>query len=241
MLSGCRCRIRGPEAEDVVEDKVSLRTKWSCQCSRRRNTGEAGGGCGWAVGKFDLLSSSSCNYKWTPLERERERERARASCVSTTGLAHKYQLLSHLHDLRQEPDQSINDFLSQVYCVWDQLALPEPTWSCTADAKIFTSHRDQQRLIFFLMALTMDFEPIRGSLLHRSPLLTLEQAISELLSKETCLSSLKPKSMDTVLQLIITEVLNKSITEVTISARSKLLSFLPQDRSYVAQLPSQNL
>ncbi|KAH7839353.1 hypothetical protein Vadar_003091 [Vaccinium darrowii] len=33
---------------------------------------------------------------------------------STTGLAHEYQLLSNLHRLRQEPDQSINDFLSQI-------------------------------------------------------------------------------------------------------------------------------
>ncbi|KAL6956224.1 hypothetical protein U1Q18_041255 [Sarracenia purpurea var. burkii] len=32
---------------------------------------------------------------------------------STTGLAHQYQLLSHLHCMRQEPGQSNNDFLSQ--------------------------------------------------------------------------------------------------------------------------------
>ncbi|KAH7853047.1 hypothetical protein Vadar_032587 [Vaccinium darrowii] len=107
---------------------------------------------------------------------------------NTTGLAHQYQLLSNLHRLRQEPGQSINDFLSQVYCVWDQLALSEPTWSCTIDAQRFTNHKDQQRLILFLMALTPDFEPVRASLLHRSPLPTLEQAISELLSEETRLA-----------------------------------------------------
>ncbi|KAH7866524.1 hypothetical protein Vadar_021523 [Vaccinium darrowii] len=118
---------------------------------------------------------------------------------STTGLAHQYQLLSNLHRLRQEPGQSINDFLSQVYCVWDQLALSEPTWSCTIDAQRFTNHRDQQRLILFLMALTPDFEPVRASLLHRSPLPTLEQAISELLSEETRLGTIKTPHQDTVL------------------------------------------
>ncbi|KAF7124254.1 hypothetical protein RHSIM_Rhsim12G0049700 [Rhododendron simsii] len=35
---------------------------------------------------------------------------------STTGLAHQYQLLSHLHRMRQEPGQSINHFLSQMVC-----------------------------------------------------------------------------------------------------------------------------
>ncbi|KAF7135343.1 hypothetical protein RHSIM_Rhsim08G0173500 [Rhododendron simsii] len=45
----------------------------------------------------------------------------------------------------------------------------------------------------------MAFEPVRGSLLHRSPHPTLEQVISKLLSEETRHSSLKPKSMDSVL------------------------------------------
>ncbi|KAG5554787.1 hypothetical protein RHGRI_012369 [Rhododendron griersonianum] len=118
---------------------------------------------------------------------------------STTGLAHQYQLLNHIHHLRQEPSQSIHDFLSQVYGIWDQLALYEPEWSSTTDAQKFIGYRDQQRLNLLLMALTIDFEPVRASLLHRSPLPTLEEAISELLSEETRLSSLKPKSMDTAL------------------------------------------
>ncbi|GFZ02756.1 hypothetical protein Acr_15g0013640 [Actinidia rufa] len=37
------------------------------------------------------------------------------------------------------------------------------------------------------MGLSNIYEPVRASLLHRIPLLTLEQAISELLSEETCL------------------------------------------------------
>lgn len=118
---------------------------------------------------------------------------------STTGLAHQYQLLSHLHCMRQEPGQSINDFLSQVYAIWDQLSLSEPEWSSIADAQKFTNYRDQQRLILFWMALTTDFEPVRASLLHRSPLPTLEQAISELPSEETRLGTLKSQHLDTVL------------------------------------------
>lgn len=120
---------------------------------------------------------------------------------STTGLAHQYQLLSHLHRMHQEPGQSINHILSQMYGVWDQLSLSEPAWNDATDAQKFSTYRDQQRLILFLMALTTDFEPVRASLLHRSPLPTLEQAISELLSEETRLGTLKTQHqhLDTVL------------------------------------------
>ncbi|XP_028053745.1 uncharacterized protein LOC114258087 [Camellia sinensis] len=116
-----------------------------------------------------------------------------------TGLAHQYQLQSQLHRMRQESSQSINDFLSQMYSVWDQLALSEPTWPHQEDAVLFTAYRNQQRLVHFLMALTSSFEPVRASLLHRHPLPTLEQAISELLSEETRLGTLQPHHVDSVL------------------------------------------
>lgn len=70
---------------------------------------------------------------------------------STTGLAHQYQLLSLIQRMHQEPGQSIDNFISQVYAIWDQLLLYEPVWSDTGDAQKFTEYRDQ-RLILFLMA-----------------------------------------------------------------------------------------
>ncbi|KAF7126447.1 hypothetical protein RHSIM_Rhsim11G0068500 [Rhododendron simsii] len=117
----------------------------------------------------------------------------------STGLSHQYQLLSQLDRMRQEPGQSINGFLSQIYAIWDQISLSEPSWTSTADAALFAAYRDQQRLIQFLMALTIDFEPVRASLLHRNPLPTLDQAISELLSEETRLGTLKSQSLDSAL------------------------------------------
>ncbi|KAF7137487.1 hypothetical protein RHSIM_Rhsim07G0087400 [Rhododendron simsii] len=114
----------------------------------------------------------------------------------TTSLSHQYQLLSQLDRMRQEPEQSINGFLSQIYAIWDQISLSEPSWTSTTDAALFAAYRDQQRLIQFLMALTTDFEPVRASLLHRNPLPTLDQAISELLSEETRLGTLKSQRLD---------------------------------------------
>ncbi|GFS37407.1 hypothetical protein Acr_00g0051810 [Actinidia rufa] len=81
----------------------------------------------------------------------------------------------------------------------DQLALSEPEWSCITDIEKFTTYRDGQRLIPFLMALRDDFDPVCASLLHRSPLPTLEDAVSKLLSEKTCLGSLKTHQLNNVL------------------------------------------
>ncbi|GAV82912.1 hypothetical protein CFOL_v3_26363, partial [Cephalotus follicularis] len=50
--------------------------------------------------------------------------------------------------------------------------------------------RDKLRLTQFLMALRDDFEPTRASILNRQPLLSLETALSELISEETRLLSI---------------------------------------------------
>ncbi|KAK2974326.1 hypothetical protein RJ640_018033 [Escallonia rubra] len=118
---------------------------------------------------------------------------------TTSDLAHQYQLLGTLHHMRQERGQSINSFLSQMHSIWDQLALSEPKWECNVDNQKFTTHRDHQRLVQFLMALIDDFESVRASLLHRSPFPTLEAAISDLLYEETRLGSLKSQRTDAVL------------------------------------------
>ncbi|GFY96520.1 histone acetyltransferase of the CBP family 12 [Actinidia rufa] len=78
-----------------------------------------------------------------------------ATRYTTADLACQYQLMTSLCRQRQEPGQSISAFLPQIYSIWDQLTSSEPKWLCAA------------------------------SLLHRIPLPTLEQAISELLSEET--------------------------------------------------------
>ncbi|XP_028115862.1 uncharacterized protein LOC114313654 [Camellia sinensis] len=86
-----------------------------------------------------------------------------------------------------------------MYSVWDQLALTEPAWPHLEDAVLFITYRNQQRLVHFFMALTPSFEPVRTSSLHRLPLPTLEQAISELLSEDTRLGTLQTYHVDSVL------------------------------------------
>ncbi|GFY84807.1 hypothetical protein Acr_03g0015810 [Actinidia rufa] len=100
---------------------------------------------------------------------------------------------------RQESGQSISTFLPQIYSTWDQLAPSEPKWLCAGDFTLFATYRDQQRLILFLMGLFDIYEPVRTSLIHRIPLPTLEQAISELLSEKTHLGLVSTSHVDTTL------------------------------------------
>ncbi|GFY94155.1 hypothetical protein Acr_09g0006010 [Actinidia rufa] len=77
------------------------------------------------------------------------------------------------------------DLACQISAYDFPLTPSEPKWLCAGDSTLFATYRDQQRLILFLMGLSDIYEPVRASLLHRIPLPTLEQAISELLSEET--------------------------------------------------------
>ena len=89
-----------------------------------------------------------------------------------------------------------------MHALWDQLSVSEPTWVDPRDAALFATYQDQQRLVQFLMALTNDFEPVRASLLHRKPLPTLQQAISELISEETRLGTVKSQHSESVLATV---------------------------------------
>ncbi|GFZ11070.1 hypothetical protein Acr_22g0004680 [Actinidia rufa] len=91
--------------------------------------------------------------------------------------------------IRQEPRQSISAFLPQIYSIWDQLTPSEPKWLCAGVIlPYFPPIEISSALFCFLWDSLIIYEPVRASLLHRIPLPTLEQTISELLSEETRLS-----------------------------------------------------
>jgi len=74
--------------------------------------------------------------------------------------------------------------------LWDQLALTE-----SAELKAYGAYierREQQRLVQFLTALRSDFEGLKGSILHRSP---LPSVVSELLVEEIRLQSYSEKGI----------------------------------------------
>ncbi|XP_062100793.1 uncharacterized protein LOC133806717 [Humulus lupulus] len=71
--------------------------------------------------------------------------------------------------------------------LWDQLALTEST-----ELRAFAPYivrRDAQRLVQFLMALRDEFEGLHGTILHRSPLPSVDSVVNELLAEEIRLKS----------------------------------------------------
>jgi hypothetical protein len=73
----------------------------------------------------------------------------------------------------------------------NQLALCEPEWRDTDDASHYIAFHNSLRLAEFLTAIRDEFENTRASLPHRSPLPSLESALSELISEETRFSTMK--------------------------------------------------
>ena len=82
---------------------------------------------------------------------------------------------------------SVQGFYSTMTDLWDQLAFTKLDELKACGFSI--AHREEQRLVQFLMALHSDFEGLRGSILHRSPLPSIESIVSELLAKEIRLKS----------------------------------------------------
>jgi hypothetical protein len=83
--------------------------------------------------------------------------------------------------------------------LWNQLALCEPEWRDKDDASDYITFRDSLRLTEFLTAIRDEFEHTRASLLHHSPLPSLESALSELVSEETRFSTMKLHTSEMVM------------------------------------------
>ena len=73
---------------------------------------------------------------------------------TTAGLSHEYQLWGLLVNMKQAK-QPINEFLSSMQSIWDQLKQSTHIVKDPVDATILNTKRDQFRLIQFLMALTV--------------------------------------------------------------------------------------
>ena len=80
--------------------------------------------------------------------------------------ARTFKLTRQLYQIRQEPSERITVYHCRLKGIWDQLATSDPVFSNPADAKLAHDHREQGRLIQFLMGLRDDFELARSYILH---------------------------------------------------------------------------
>ena len=88
---------------------------------------------------------------------------------STTDVIHSFHLYGMLSHMHQKPGHTINDFLSEMGAIWDQLSPSEPHWYDPHDATHYAKERDELRVYLFTLALNDKFESVRSSLLHRDP------------------------------------------------------------------------
>ncbi|XP_075494786.1 uncharacterized protein LOC142532357 [Primulina tabacum] len=91
-----------------------------------------------------------------------------ARLYTQSNFAKQYQLESDIRALQQ------NDMIESA-----ELRAFEP----------YISRREAQRLVQFLMPLQNDFEGLRGTTLHRSPLPSVDSVVNELLAEEIWLKS----------------------------------------------------
>ncbi|KAI3822076.1 hypothetical protein L1987_09657 [Smallanthus sonchifolius] len=91
------------------------------------------------------------------------------------------------YDTAKQNEMSIQDFYGAMSDLWDQLTLTES--AALNVFKPYIDRREEQRLVQFLMALRSDFEGLRGTILHRSPLPTVDSVVHELIAEETRLKS----------------------------------------------------
>jgi hypothetical protein len=109
-----------------------------------------------------------------------------------SNFAKQYQLENGIRALHQK-NMSIQEFYSAMTDLWDQLALTESIKLKACGAYIM--RREQQRLVQFLTALRSDFEGLRGSILHRSPLPSVDSIVGELLVEEIRIQSYSEKGI----------------------------------------------
>jgi len=103
----------------------------------------------------------------------------------------------------------------------NQLALTELVKLKACGAYIV--RREHQWLVWFLIALHNDFEGLKGSILHRSSLSSVDSVVNKLLVEEICLQSYFKKEIISTYNPYVLSVLskvlfnnqNKSFTRVT--------------------------
>ncbi|XP_010244218.1 PREDICTED: uncharacterized protein LOC104588095 [Nelumbo nucifera] len=100
-------------------------------------------------------------------------------------------LKRHLHRMKQQPEQTIHIYVFELQVLWDQLTQCDPELDSTSAATTYSKLHDCQRVWHLLMTLRDEYEPISGTLLHHSPLPSLEVVIKDLLYKETRLKTLR--------------------------------------------------
>ena len=83
--------------------------------------------------------------------------------------------------------------------MWEQLSVVDLPLMYSKDIELFVKYWDHCKFMHFMIGLREDFEPTRASLLSRSPTLSLDAAVRELISEENRRPTYHMSSSDHVL------------------------------------------
>ncbi|KAF2304967.1 hypothetical protein GH714_000772 [Hevea brasiliensis] len=131
--------------------------------------------------------------------------------------------------------------------LWDQLSLSEPLWYDIRDVELYAKERDEFRVYQFTLALNDEFESVRSSLLHRDPFPKLEIVVTELLSEEARLATLKSQqsiiTTDTVLATPASSQSQNKVTcrELMEEVCKELAHKIAEDKAIVETLKMESI
>lgn len=100
-----------------------------------------------------------------------------------------YSLQQNLHDLTQDPSDSIAEFFTQIKSIWDELSAANPIPICTCTGctcgitRKILKQQQEERLIQLLMKIDSKYSNVRSNLLMMQPLPNVQLAY-RLLSQE---------------------------------------------------------
>ena len=120
-----------------------------------------------------------------------------------SNFAKKYRLEREIEGVKQS-GFPISGLYRLMQCYWLQLDEMEPKE--LSDLESYKKYREESRLVQLLMALPDKFEDIRKSMMERSPLPTVSEAVQELLTVESMMErSPLPTVSEDVQELLTVE------------------------------------
>ena len=132
-------------------------------------------------GRLSIIRSTSSREQWLAL----------SHIFVQTSIAQEYQLCQALQEAKVE-DFSIQDFYSLHFGYWEKLQTMDVSFpdSMSVSALQFQKQRDCQNLFHFAMWLHPKFEALCSNILHRHPIPSLTEVVTEFTSQEIRLQML---------------------------------------------------
>ncbi|CAN6487142.1 unnamed protein product [Victoria cruziana] len=110
---------------------------------------------------------------------------------------HTVKDVAYLHNLQvkainlRQGDKSINEFVAEIDQLYDEMSIFEPKFVDPQDILIWEKFTQREKFYKFIIGLRSEFDGVKTSLLHRSKVPQMSEAIAEVKMEENRLSLAK--------------------------------------------------